>query len=217
MQIICTHSSEVCVPGPTLFYFSWDREKCYRWCTFISEFVTASNPFLILSPSQVVNSISIYIGMNNGHDCATFLLFGLSEIGNITLHFPNNPNLEGAVGNHNMTYVVVFPLPICSPLLNFPAMSRVLSRSSMHCYVQPWMVVSRDDTLGTVLFLCETLLSFLPSGMYRDQPTRLLRAYDVVPMSKLSCSHRLTFVPLRRSNQACCTHQGQQGSVGATG
>ena len=45
-------------------------------------------------------------------------------------------------------------------------------------------------TLDTVL-LCETLISYLPSGMYQDQPTMLLRAYDVVPLTVLSCSRRI--------------------------
>ena len=102
--------------------------------------------------------------MNSGRGRATFLLFGLSEIGNITFHLPNNPNLEGAVGNHNVTYVVIFPLPFClctSPLLNFQAVSRVLSRSSLLRAALDGSLTG-DDTLGTVL--CETLLSFLLSG-----------------------------------------------------
>lgn len=49
-------------------------------------------------------------------------------------------------------------------------------------------------TLGTVL-LCETLLSYLPTGSTKEQPNRLLKAYDLVPMSTLRSTKR---VDLRR-------------------
>lgn len=45
-------------------------------------------------------------------------------------------------------------------------------------------------TLGTVL-LCESLLSFLPSGCVLEQPIRLFQAYDILPLSKLKRTHKV--------------------------
>ena len=45
-------------------------------------------------------------------------------------------------------------------------------------------------TLGTVV-LCESLLSFLPSGSPLDQPTYVFRAYDILPLGKLQMSRRV--------------------------
>ena len=51
-----------------------------------------------------------------------------------------------------------------------------------------------EGTLGTVL-MCETLLSFLPSGTVKDQPSAVLRAYDVAPTSALDISRRIDLRP----------------------
>ena len=45
-------------------------------------------------------------------------------------------------------------------------------------------------TLGTIL-LCETLISYLPTCMFKDQPYRMLRAYDLVPVTALQSTKRL--------------------------
>lgn len=45
-------------------------------------------------------------------------------------------------------------------------------------------------TLGTLL-LCESLLSFLPSGSNQDQPTKLLKAYEIVPLNRLHMTRRI--------------------------
>ena len=45
-------------------------------------------------------------------------------------------------------------------------------------------------TLGTVV-LCESLLSFLPSGSPLDQPTHVFRTYDILPLGKLQMSRRV--------------------------
>ena len=45
-------------------------------------------------------------------------------------------------------------------------------------------------TLGTVV-LCESLLSFLPSGSPLDQPTYVFRANDILPLGKLQMSRRV--------------------------
>lgn len=50
--------------------------------------------------------------------------------------------------------------------------------------------LSGPGALGTVL-LCETLLSYLPTCMSKDQPHQLLRAYELVPLSVLQCTKRL--------------------------
>ena len=49
-------------------------------------------------------------------------------------------------------------------------------------------------TLGTVL-LCESLLSYLPSGCAKEQPIRLLQAYDILPLARLKQTRK---VDLRR-------------------
>jgi hypothetical protein len=48
--------------------------------------------------------------------------------------------------------------------------------------------------LGTLL-LCESLLSFLPSGSALDQPRRLLHEYDVVPLGTLETNRRIDLRP----------------------
>ena len=50
--------------------------------------------------------------------------------------------------------------------------------------------LSGPGTLATLL-LCETLLSFLPTCHSKSQPYRLLRAYELVPMSVLGSTKRL--------------------------
>ena len=49
-------------------------------------------------------------------------------------------------------------------------------------------------TLGTVL-LCETLLSYLPTGNPLNQPYRILTAYDVEPRSALRRTNRIYLRP----------------------
>ena len=49
-------------------------------------------------------------------------------------------------------------------------------------------------TLGTVL-LCETLLSYLPSGCVMEQPIHLFQTYDILPLAKLKLTRK---VDLRR-------------------
>ena len=49
-------------------------------------------------------------------------------------------------------------------------------------------------TLGTVL-LCESLLSFLCTGSYKDQPYRVLKAYDIVPFSALAQTRKVNLCP----------------------
>ena len=77
-----------------------------RSATVGALFGVSSKPLCL--PVSVINSISLYIGMNRGGGRATFPLLGLSELGNTTFHFLNNPNLEGAMGNHNVTYAVFY-------------------------------------------------------------------------------------------------------------
>ena len=166
-----THSPEVCVPGPTLLYFSWDREKCYCWCTFQSEFVTASNPFLILSPNQVVNSISICIGMNSGRSHATFLCLGYPKH---HLPFPEEPLSRKCHGEPQCDLCGHFStslLFVQVPASQFPGYVKSVVEelyALLHAALDGSL--TGDDTLGTVLL---PLLSFLPSGMYHDQPMRL--------------------------------------------
>ena len=50
--------------------------------------------------------------------------------------------------------------------------------------------LSGPGMLGTVL-LCEMLLSYLPSGMPKDQPHQVLRGYELVPLSMLESTKRL--------------------------
>ncbi len=54
--------------------------------------------------------------------------------------------------------------------------------------------ISGQGALST-LVLCESLLSFLPSGSYKDQPYRLLKGYDVVPLGTLELNRRINLRP----------------------
>lgn len=45
-------------------------------------------------------------------------------------------------------------------------------------------------TLGTVM-LCESILSFLPSGSYLNQPYQMLKSYDIVPLSTLHFTRKI--------------------------
>ena len=45
----------------------------------------------------------IDVGRGSGGGVSSFPLFGLFELGNTIFYYPDNPNLEGAVGNHNVT------------------------------------------------------------------------------------------------------------------
>jgi hypothetical protein len=71
-----------------------------------------------------------------------------------------------------------------------------------------------EGTLGTVL-LCEALISFLPSGMYRDQPTMLLRAYDVVVSCRVDDLR--PYAEVKSGMHAVCTETNHRESVGAIG
>lgn len=41
------------------------------------------------------------------------------------------------------------------------------------------------------LVLCESLLSFLPTGSSKDQPHRLLKEYDIIPLGTLKQNRRI--------------------------
>ena len=47
----------------------------------------------------------------------------------------------------------------------------------------------------STLLLCESLLSFVPTGTPKHQPYRLLREYEVVPMSSLDVTRRIDLRP----------------------
>ena len=60
-------------------------------------------------------------------------------------------------------------------------------------------------TLGTVL-LCETLLSFLPNGFSKFQPTKLLNAYSVTPLSVMQTNKRLDLTRHATLEKGCCMY-----------
>ena len=45
-------------------------------------------------------------------------------------------------------------------------------------------------TLGTVL-LCEILLTYLCTGSYKNLPYKMLKAYDILPLSVLGCTRKV--------------------------
>ena len=51
-----------------------------------------------------------------------------------------------------------------------------------------------QGTLAT-LVLCESLLSFLPTGSSKDQPHRLLKEYEIIPLGTLKLNQHIDLRP----------------------
>ena len=103
----CAHVAMNFVCLDPAYSLLWNRENTKHWSRFRSEFVSL--------PLRLTLRSLIDVGSGSGGGISSFPLFGLFELGNTIFYYPDNPNLEGAVGNHNVTYVV-FYTPITKPL-----------------------------------------------------------------------------------------------------
>lgn len=127
----------------------------------------------------------IKVGKGSGGGCSSFPLFGLFELGN-TIYYPNNPNLEGAVGNHSVTYVVFYtpitkPLEELSPLQVWPyLLTYLLGRryvSTKPKFQDLWNKVETDRTRHGLLEACQPTVpldAWLEVVITKDDPSFLV-------------------------------------------
>ena len=140
--------------------------------------------------------------MNRGGGRATFPLFGLSELGNTTFHFPNNPNLEGAAGNHNVTYAVFYtpmakafedriPLEARPYLLTYLLGQGYVSRRPK--FQQLWKEVETERTRHQLLEACRPNVPFdarLEVVITEDDPS-FLASFDHNALARVVVVDRL--------------------------
>ena len=98
-----------------------------------------------------------------------FPLFGLTELANLAVANPNNPNLEAAMGNRTVQYLHLYtpmvkplqerlPLAVRPYLLTYLLGKGYVSRTSMFEHV--WMEVNKERTGNELLEACRPNVPF---------------------------------------------------------